>query len=527
MAVRRGTGVWTRLSIGLQVAGSVGLAALAAGILTWLSARPGLWARVDLTAEGRQTVDAELAALLAKLPRPVVAEVFFRPPDPPLTAAGEEAQQRMLELLLVARNQFPENLSVRVHDLSDVAQAGPRMQELGLEEPNVIALRDGEHQAVLRLWRDLARLDPGNPATRTPPRLEAFLGDQALGNALLELGLDSTPVICFSTGQGERDLHGGELLDLGRLHAALVADGFEVRTWNAALAPELPEDCDVLAVVDPAQPLAAEALESMQRFASRGGRFLIVPSQRREALDGPGSMAAFLRAYGIEVQAGFVGRPVVSSLGQPTFGDPLCGELSIGPEGMDRHHPVTESLWSLERRVVLSNARAFRRGTAPENGVLLDVLRSPPSSWIDIPDAGGNLDWRPHPRLEESGSFILMLAAAFQAPEAPGEGQPDELGELGVEEQHVTRILAFGSPNAFGNGESGGARPIDTNRDLALNAFNWLASREHRLVIRPRQYVARLLDLAGGDQRALNRAALALPGLCLLAGLLVWWRRRR
>ena len=525
--MRRGTGTWTRLSIGLEVALVIALAAFAAGILTWLSTRPGWWKRVDLTAEGRQTVDAGLAQLLAKLPRPATAEVFFRRLDPPLFEAGAEAQGRMLELLIVASNQFPEKLAVIDHDLTDVAAAAARMQELGLEEPNVVALHDGQHQVVLRLWHDLARLDPGNPAMRAPPRLEAFLGDQALGNALLELGIDRAPAVYFSTGQGERDLYGTELFDLGSLHSALVADGFRVDTWNAGVDPELPADCDVLVVVDPAQPFPQAALESMQRFAARGGRLLIVPSQSQAALDGPGSMAAFLRTYGIEVQAGFVGHPLVNNLGQPTFGDPRCGVLSIGPEGMDRNHPVTESLWSLERRVVLSSARAFRRGTAPENGVLLDVLRSPPAAWLDLPDAGGRLDWRPHPRHEESGSFILMLAAAFEAPEPPAQAAGGELEKLGVEEQHVTRILAFGSPDAFGNGQSASTGPIDVNRDLVLNAFNWLASREHRLVIRPRQYVARLLDLSGGGQRALNRATLALPGLCLLAGALVWWRRRR
>jgi hypothetical protein len=522
--VRRGTGRWTRVSIGLQVALALGLAAACAATLTWLAARPGLWLRVDLTAEGRQTVDAALAGLIEKLPRSTTAEVFFRPLDEPFTAVGAEAQRRMVELLEVARNQFPGKLVVLERDLSDVGAAGARMRELGLDEPNAVVLHDGEHQVVLRLLRDLARIDPGNPALKIAPRLESFLGDQALGNALLELGLDRAPVVCFSAGQGERELDGTDLLELGGLRSALAADGFEVESWNAAEIPEPPADCDVIAVIAPEQPLRAEALDALRGFAARGGRLLVVPGQGR-ASAGRDGIEGLLSEYGIEVEPGFVAQPLVNNLGQAAYGDPRCATLTIGRAGMDRRHPVSESLWSLERHAVLPSSRAFRRGTAPENGVLLDVLRTSPAAWLDLPDPEGRLDWYPNPRAEPSGSFVVLLAGSFQAAAAPGAS---ELDPLGVEEQHVTRILALGSADALGNGPSEGAGPIDVNRDLALNAFNWLAAREHRLVVRPREYVARTLDLAGGAQRVLNRVALGLlPGLALLFGAGLWWRRRR
>ena len=505
-----------------------------AGMLTWLSVRPGLWTRFDLTQDRRQTLDPTLAALIEKLPRKVTAEVFFRPPDEPLTQVGLEAQQRMRELLFVAVSQLPEKLAHVEHDLSDVTRVSTRMQELGLREPNVIVLREeGGKQVVLRLFRDLARVDPGNPEMRRPPSLDAFLGDQALGRALLELGIDERPRIYFTTGQGERELLGTDVLQLGDLALLLAGDGFETATWSPAVDPNVPADCDVLAVVDPRQPFPAEALESMHDFLARGGRMLVTPSQERAALDGPGSMAVFLRQYGIEVQAGFVGHPVVSSLGQPTYRDPRCGFLYVGAEGMDRRHPVTESLWSVERRVLISTARSFRRGIAPENCVVLDLLRTPRSSWIDVPDAAGRLDWFPDPRLEEKGSFAVAMAAAFEV--EPGVGPPvggersDELAAVGAEARPQARLLALGSSDALANGDAGQTGPIDVNRDFALNVFNWLTSRDHRLVIRPREYVARVLDLSReGAQRTMNRVTtLLIPGLALLVGVAVWFRRRR
>ena len=135
-------------------------------------------------------------------------------------------------------------------------------------------------------------------------------------------------------------------------------------------------DRNALVVLDPKQPFSGPEIEGLHAFARRGGRLLVSPSLDQRALGGPGSMTEFLAEYGIQVQAGLVANPIADSLGNPREGDSRCSMLFIGPEGMDRKHPVTESLWSLQRRVVLPQSRCFMRGTAPENGVLLDLLRS-------------------------------------------------------------------------------------------------------------------------------------------------------
>jgi len=519
------TGRLTRVSILLQVFLVVLLAAGAAAIVTWLSSRPGLWARWDVTVTKRNTLDTQLARVLERVPRKVTVETFFRPLEKPLDTVGYEAQGRMSELLHVAVGQMPDKIAVIDHDLSDLGKVSARMQELGVEEPNVVVLSDGQRKVVLRLFRDIARIDPGNPRMKVPPRMGAFLGDQAFGDALLRLAIDRTPKVLFSTGHGERDPYSTEIRQLGGLQSALTVDGFVTGLWESSDDPHVPQDCDVLVVLDPKQPFSGPEIEGLHAFARRGGRFLISPSLDRGALGGPGSMAEFLAEYGILVQAGLVANPITDALGNPREGDSRCSMLFIGPEGMDRKHPVTESLWSMQRRVVLPQSRCFMRGTAPENGVLLDLLRSSPKSWLDLPNSSGLHDWRWNRKLEAGGSFILAMAAALQAPEGSASA---ELAELGADERPATRIVALGSPDALGNGE-GGVDPIDINRDLALNMFNWLAERDHRLVVRPRTVERRVVDLQrGGAQKLINRVTtLLIPGLCLLLGMIVWWRRRR
>ena len=85
------------------------------------------------------------------------------------------------------------------------------------------------------------------------------------------------------------------------------------------------------------------------------------------------------------------------------------------------------------------------------------------------------------------------------------------------------RVLVLGSPEVFTSSA------METNRDFALNAFNWLAAREYRLSVAPRAEVRRVLEVHQGDNLVKLRtvALFLLPGLCLALGLLTWhWRRR-
>ena len=243
---RGGTGAWSRWALSLQVFGVVGLALLGAVVVTYLATLPALRRRFDLTAVGRNTLDATLAELVEKLPEPVLVEVFFRPFDYPLTRVGAEAQGRMSELLHVARNQFPTKVKVREHDLSDVAKVSVRMKELDLEEDNVVVVTCGKQKVVLRLLRDIARVDPGNPLVESEPTLEAFRGDEALGVAFLRVSIDETPRVLFTVGHGERDLFDlDKPVSLGRLHSALVADGLRADRWDPSVSPEVPAETRV------------------------------------------------------------------------------------------------------------------------------------------------------------------------------------------------------------------------------------------------------------------------------------------
>jgi hypothetical protein len=518
--VAGGTGRWTRTAISSQVAFAILLAAAAALLVSWLAAQPMLRKRFDLTRVRSNTLDETLGGLIGKLPERATVEVFFRPVDPPLTNVGAQAQMRMAELLTVARNQFPDKLWVEHHDLSDVAKVSARMKELGVQEDNVVVVQLGERKTVLKLLRDIARVDPGNPAMRKEPSLESFRGEEALGNALLRVSVGETPRIVFTSGHGERDLFDVEQSGaLGSLHSALAADGFRVERWDSAERPELPAGARVVAIVDARQPLQDREREQIREFVESGGRLFVAATGNDKTLHAEGGAAKLLEEFGIRTAPGLIAQMLPDGFGGARVGTEANSLIVVSGAGIEPRHPITESLARFGILVGLPTVRALDapREDWPRDAVVYDLLRTPEASWRDLPDVQGRQDWKPAAH-EETGPFAVAIAMAFPPPAAPAPAGA-------AAERPASRIVAIGSVEALSNQYFGNGR----NRDFVLNSFNWLAERDARLVVRPRSTERPRLDVRNTNALSvLNGVALlGLPGLSALLGILLAWRRRR
>jgi ABC-type uncharacterized transport system involved in gliding motility auxiliary subunit len=83
--------------------------------------------------------------------------------------------------------------------------------------------------------------------------------------------------------------------------------------------------------------------------------------------------------------------------------------------------------------------------------------------------------------------------------------------------------VVFGDSDFASNGWLG----IQGNRDLFMNAVNWLAQQENLISIRPRDPEDRRITLTADQQvRIFWLTVFIIPGLILLGGVHTWWRRR-
>ena len=523
----RGTGTLVRAGLVLRTGLAVLLAGAVAIGLTWLSERPGVRVRFDLTAANENTLQAETQRKLEALSADQTLEIdaFFVSYVEPMSAIGAELHSRFFRLLAQVKEERRDLVELTRHNFEGSVEgrldAEARMRALGFRDPalglNTVVLSFGGRRAVVRLIGDVAEIDIGNPRGQggefIPPRLVAYHGEEAFVRALLKVTSLGDPRALFSWGHGERDLYSEGDRQLSRLQQALVVDGFRVGRWDSDEVGAVPEDCDVLAIIGPQQPFTEMERRWVREFLASGGRLIAGPGLLER--EGDGGLPDLLAEYGIVRQAGIVCRPYVGSDGTLLQGRPECMDISVRSQHMALH-PITDPLRRGDRRVRLVFARPLVRGTAPENGRLLELLESDRLSWADLPgpDGAGDTQWTEG--VEIMGAFTLAMISHFPLAQAPPAAADAVIARKDA------RVLAVGTPEVFCD------MLFDTNRDFLLNSFNWAADREFRVSISTRDPERRVLPLGEGDELLwINRVAVfGLPLLCLLLGLVRWSMRR-
>lgn len=512
-----------RWQIMLTVVLNVIIALVLCAGLVWLAGRPGLHRRIDLTVNQENTLDANARRIIDNLPGPIEIDVFFRPFGKPIEQVGARIQGQMFEILVLAEEYAPDKIKLTNHPFRPPGDGGAEllaeMQQLRVSESNLFVISYGERRVAMKLLGEVAEVDLGNPSSRQgayrPPSLVSFTGIESLVKGILRVTQGEKPLVLFSTGHGERAIFESGDRDMGRLHSALVADGFRVETWDPKEDGAIPEECAVLTIVGSEEPFSEETAGWIAEYVRAGGSIVAAPGLKLSG--GAGSVSDILSKLGILVQPGLVCQPVINAAGLPAFESPKCAEVQVRAAGMRTTHPITEALRRGDRRVSMVFSHALERATPPQGGILLDILRTSEYTWEEFPDPGGQFSWRWDQGREREGPFTLAMTSTFP---------PKEMGPIvpGTNsEARECRVLGVGTPEAFGNVF------FDINRDFLLNAFNWASEREFRVSVSPRKLDDRRLPV--GEDRSLfylNLIAIwGLPSLCLLLAGFAAWRRRR
>jgi hypothetical protein len=506
-----GTGWVTRLGISLQVVVTGVLALGVVLLVNWLAGRPGLHLRFDLTEKRLNTLSTAALGMLGRLEEPVQIDVFFRPEPGPLAAVADEAMQRTYRLLVLF-DQAGEHIDVTVHDMNDTLEVQVRLDELQVRgfENCIVVSSDGQRE-VLRLVGELAQFDPGRPrqAGFRPATILSYDAEQRLVQGILGVTSGDVVKVYFSTGHGERDLYDlEEVNNLGKLHTALIEDGFDAAWWQFEEDGPVPEDCSALALIGPTTPFAEQELLAIQEYVDAGGRLIVATANRPDDLE-RSSIPELLEYYGVEVSPGLVAQPFVDSTGQVVFGDTRSAAFRVLSDSM-LPHPITDPLRQGDRNIVFSFTHSLKVVRQPEGGGVRPILRSQPVTWLDLPPN----DFQPDPDGEIEGPFDVALVAEI-APPGTQDVAP-------LEARTQSRIVIVGSSDVFCS------KWIEFNADFLRNVFNWAVSRDYRVNISPRDPDLRRLPMGESNETA-NVARFALwvvPGVCFLLGVAMAFVRR-
>lgn len=317
--------------------------------------------------------------------------------------------------------------------------------------------------------------------------------EQDLTNLLVRLSRSEQRVVMYLDGHGERNLIGLKNHDLGEFGQQLEKKGFKLANPNLTQAQGVPTNGAMLVIASPQVDVSAVEAQKIKAYIEGGGNLLWLLDD--VDLNGLEDIAQYL---GLELTPG-----VVLDMSSSQYGaDPKVSFASAYAE-----HPITKNFML---RTLFPEARKVGANDSYELGwqvtKLIDVA---PNGWLETGKTDGKLSF--DDKTDIAGPINIAVALERK------------YGKKGQ------RMVVVGNANFLSNTfiSNGG------NLDLGINIVNWLAGDDRLITIQPKplkdvnviipsdpwnRFVAILVFFG---------FRLVLPILLLVAGIAIWWKRRK
>jgi ABC-type uncharacterized transport system involved in gliding motility auxiliary subunit len=320
------------------------------------------------------------------------------------------------------------------------------------------------------------------------------LSEETITNALVKLTRQDVRRVYFLEGHGERATK-EEAAEEGEGFAqaldALRNENYQVEDLLLAATGSVPDDADVLVVAGPTRPLHDIEHQALAEYIQRGGALLVMLDPRAQT-----DLYNTLEGFGVKV-----GEDVVVDRVQGLFGRPVS---PFAAQYAD--HVITEPL---RERTLFHMARSVRPKD-PQDTNWTRLVMTGDESWGEV-----DLD-----------TFFDEGTATLEEGDLRGPVSIAVAGEIEAapDSEDKARIVVFGDSDFASNVLLRQHR----NRDLFVNAVNWLLGDVEAISIRPATARASRLALNTEEFMRLRLLSLfVLPEIIAIIGVFVWWWRRR
>jgi ABC-type uncharacterized transport system involved in gliding motility auxiliary subunit len=310
---------------------------------------------------------------------------------------------------------------------------------------------------------------------------------------------NTTRTVCFVSGSGEHQIDDSTRNGFSRFKELLGKDEYTTKSINLLQKAEIPSDCTVLVVAGPSGDYQQPEVDAIKKFVEDGGRafFMLDPPLKigRSEVGDNDALTGVLQSWGVTVDKDLI--LDMNPIGQ------LAG---LGPQvalvTAYNTHPIVSEMKGTATGFPLSRSIDVKGGTkttveklfsSSDSSLATDKLDSPK---IDPSDPKNR-----------KGPLTIAAAGTYQTGKDKSQG----------------RFVVIGSSawaaNSFIN--------FNGNRDLALNAMNWLSSDEDLISIRPKEPEDRRITMTRAQMSWVRMTSqFLLPLIVIFAGVSVWWRRR-
>lgn len=435
--------------------------------------------RWDLTSNQQYTLSEQTANVLRELKQPVQAIAFY----PEQGFGKQNVQDQLREYEVRSDGKF----SVRFVDPETEPAA---FQQYNLKEYPITLLVMGDRRQNVTGTRE-----------------------QDFTTGLIKLVNPAPKKLYFVTGHNERRVDSFSQTSYSQLKTGLESENFTVDNLTLAGVQSVPEDATVVVLAEPRVALTDDEKQMLQDYLGRAGKLLLItgpslPNAPQVSLND------FVSKYGVEIGTQPVLDPALN----------FRGDAFVPVVSTYQSHKITDDLAGLATFYPLTtNVNA---PSEPPRGVTVSkLIQTSDRSWLET-----STEWAQQgqaPRFDEGtdprGPHTIALAIETDAENPPPSQSPS--GDQTDAAKPKTRLVVLGSANTFAN-QYISAVPSG-NRDLFLNAANWLSGDEELISIRPKQQDQRQVFVSGWQANlVLYSTWIFLPAIVLAAGAAVWWARR-
>ena len=452
-----------RFQLQLQKILFVILLLCAAGLTAWLSQQYAT--QFDWTTHARNSLSNSSVDLLKTLKHPVVVNVYAND-DPTLRQAVEEILKRYQRV----KPDFQFRL---VNPDIDIEQASKdQISAYG----QVVIKYQGRKENI------------------------STLGEQSISSALLRLSRDTARKVLFLSGHGERNPENNDNRGYTTLASQLTSKGFSVERFNL-LQQAIDEHTRIMVIAAPTKMLGDGEIEHIRNYINRGGNLLW--------LTDPGELAgldSIALQFGFEFQDGMVVDNNVNLRSTLQIEHPaIIPVLEYYPHAITRGIDYN-TLFPIARGISL-------KPDASMDWESEELFRSFEKSWTETGSLSDDIVFSSADG-DIAGPITLGIAL----------NRILALDENMKADKASQRIVVIGDSDFLANAYIGAG----ANLALAMNIFNWLAGDDDLIAVE--------LKAAPDTRLQLNELHIlligfgffiVLPGVLLLAGFIIWFKRRK
>jgi ABC-type uncharacterized transport system involved in gliding motility auxiliary subunit len=374
-------------------------------------------------------------------------------------------------------------------------QANPRLDEL-IDEYRVysrdIAFRRIDPIAHPDLAKQYNVRTIGDMVATNGPRTIHLQGhdEEAITNALIRLSRNKVKTICFVEGHGERSIDSTGGNGYSTVKSELTKEDYKVQSVNLVTSDGVPNVCTELVIGGPKQAFFPQETAMVENYLDHGGKvFVLVDPETHTGLQ------PLFKSWNIKVGDNIV--IDASGVGR-LFGTgpavPLVHDYGVSPITQGFQDSMT--FFPLARTVNIAD-------TSKTTPTEVELLKTSPASFATPKIIGTTVSY--NPKQDMRGPLSLGVTAQK------------------TEGKAIARLAVFGNSTFATNRWVG----LQRNGDLFYNTVSWLSQDENLISIRPKSPTNRRVTMTEAEQRTLMWLSLGiLPGLVVIAGVLIWWRRR-